>query len=714
MGNQNTPLALMGILMLSIGKLSSGMTSYFLNQPALDDYYLNSVPDLSWLPTHGASLLGLSGKAEPEVLRAYLQGTSPITGEPLVANAGHPKRVLAYDCCFSPPKEFSILWSLLPPEERVKMQQVCQAAVIKAIQYLEDTACVARRGHGGCRHQRASFLAVACVHFSNRSGTVQYHVHCLLPNLALADGKVTAIHAKLIYRHQIHAGVLFQKELARGLEQEMGIKTVFQGRHCTIPGLPKELCDRQSPRREEILQDMARKGDFSPAAAQKSCLDTRRPKKDIPPEKDLFRDSITIASQYGFSREQALSLLHRVGPTARTSHDLDRKSPVPTANPSLAEDIAADSHPTTTGLAADKSKDITRNGIPNHPANRPRPANVLPSERSASPSPEPYRRSVNMDAFRLDARLTRQIQELLSDPSQPRVSPALNTLIRHYLEADSRLRRSTERQVQSLLSARRRAVRPGRLEAVLSRYSHERHPLVEAFRFHCTQLWRAAMNQPTRPIDREQIQRDAQIKLNQAHAEAVRSLVRDRSRLSVLRHKPGYNSDWVIRVAREAWQRAGYQVLGTSLTRQRAHEMLTQLGIESMTLRTLHLRMKPTLPFRLKHATRQLIRAAQKKRTYTIDPLRITKKTILVVDAAASLNMSQMAFLIEKVKRQGGKLVLVEGASPAPLPNTAFDLIAKQVERTKEPPDKPRPEKSRPRPVNDTPEQRPNPFSMEI
>ena len=222
------------------------------------------------------------------------------------------------------------------------------------------------------------------------------------------------------------------------------------------------------------------------------------------------------------------------------------------------------------------------------------------------------------------------------------------------------------------------------------------------------------MKQKTRPIDREQIKRDARVKLNRAHAEIVRSLVSDRSRLSVLRHKSAYSSEWVLRVSREAWERAGYEVLGTSLTRQRVREMQARMGIESMTLRTLELKMNPTLPFRLKHATRQMIRAARKRRTYQLDRLRISKKTILIVDAADTLNMSQMAFLIGQVKRQGGKIVLAEGPTPTTLPNTAFDLIARQVEHNKNPTGKASLDQTPLRPDINTQDQRPFSFDMEV
>lgn len=706
---------LMGILMLSISKLTQDLTNYYLNLAAEDYFLTGGEPEGIWLATKGRTLFGLSRELIKQDFQHLIRGES-VSGEPLVRNVGHPKRQVGWDCTFSPPKDFSVLWSLLPHQERIMIQQLCEKAVTKALRYLEEEACITRRGQGGCRYERAYFLAAGFAHCTNRDLSVQYHIHAPVLNLAIdANGKVTAIHSKPLYRHQIAAGVLFQKELARCLEQEMGIKTLFEGRHFVIPGIPRPLCKRHSTRRDAILHYMERKGDFSRAAAEEACLKTRKAKKDIPPRSELLRQWQDIGREYGFSTNQALKLLYQVGPNRGTLPDIEHTDSLSSTNQKHDHEIDSTNHrpekPTSDieshRMVQDTTQDRDTKQLPQDEI-------IFPWERKYTQVHGNLHNSPNIDSFRLDDKLSRKIKDLLSVSGQPRIPRELDTLIRQYLASDSRMQHRTERQGQSLLSSRRRRIRPAKIEAVLSRYVRERNPLLEELRYHFTEIRRAAMKQKTRPIDREQIKRDARVKLNRAHAETVRSLVSDRSRLSVLRHKSAYSSEWVLRVSREAWERAGYEVLGTSLTRQRVREMQARMGIESMTLRTLELKMNPTLPFRLKHATRQMIRAARKRRTYHLDRLRISKKTILIVDAADTLNMSQMAFLIGQVKRQGGKIVLAEGPTPTTLPNTAFDLIARQVEHNKNPTRKASLDQTPLRPDRNTQDQRPFSFDMEV
>lgn len=202
------------------------------------------------------------------------------------------------------------------------------------------------------------------------------------------------------------------------------------------------------------------------------------------------------------------------------------------------------------------------------------------------------------------------------------------------------------------------------------------------------------MNKKTYPIDRQQVHRNAHCRFNKAHADKVRDLVSSPSRLQVLMRKKSYNMGWTIRVARDAWESAGYKVLGTSLSRRRVSILEQIIGLESYTYRTLQLLMDPSLKFRLKHTCRQFVRAAMKRHTYTIDRLKISKKTVLIVDSADTLSEDQLSFLIKKVRSHGGKLVLLQSPNPCPVPGNPFFRIAKQIKHIREPPDRPNPDPS--------------------
>lgn len=100
-----------------------------------------------------------------------------------------------------------------------------------------------------------------------------------------------------------------------------------------------------------------------------------------------------------------------------------------------------------------------------------------------------------------------------------------------------------------------------------------------------------------------------------------------------------------------------------------------------MTFPTLQLKMHPTAAFRLLHHGRQFIRAAQKRRTYRLKPLRIDANTILVVRDADRLALHELSLLLRDVNRQGGRLVLL---SPSPTVHRGNSMLLPEALRTVE------------------------------
>jgi hypothetical protein len=98
-----------------------------------------------------------------------------------------------------------------------------------------------------------------------------------------------------------------------------------------------------------------------------------------------------------------------------------------------------------------------------------------------------------------------------------------------------------------------------------------------------------------------------------------------------------------------------------------------------VTLSTLFAKMNPQLGFRLRHHLRQVKRMLRHWKTYRLEKLKIKKKTVLIVDNAETLSIDQMKKLVQKVNRQGGKLVLVQGQSASRSQNTAFHAVASQL-----------------------------------
>jgi len=218
-------------------------------------------------------------------------------------------------------------------------------------------------------------------------------------------------------------------------------------------------------------------------------------------------------------------------------------------------------------------------------------------------------------------------------------------------------------------------------KSVFRHYSRRRSIIAEELRHHFKQLKRAAMKKETENLDRKRLPKYAKFLLNEVHRQVVEKITSDPSRISVLRHSTKYNKFWAIRVSRDVLQKAGYQVLGVSLTRDGAHRMNRHVGIDTVTLKRLELMIKPTTAYRLKNHVRQLLRAARRRRTYSLKPLKIKKGMVLVIEAADSLNNEQVSSLIEHVNRHGGKIILMESDEGNKNKKTPFYRIASYLKK---------------------------------
>ena len=140
--------------MLSAAPIRGDGTYY--QQLAQTEYYTKGgEPPGHWVGS-GAEQLGLIGQAiTTQSLKNLLGGFSSDGKEKLVNNAGKDSRQKGYDFTFSAPKDVSVLWAASPEWMKHEIRRAQQAAVEKAIKYLEDEALFTRRGKGGAITERA-------------------------------------------------------------------------------------------------------------------------------------------------------------------------------------------------------------------------------------------------------------------------------------------------------------------------------------------------------------------------------------------------------------------------------------------------------------------------------------------------------------------------------------------------------------------------------
>lgn len=105
-------------------------------------------------------------------------------------------------------------------------------------------------------------------------------------------------------------------------------------------------------------------------------------------------------------------------------------------------------------------------------------------------------------------------------------------------------------------------------------------------------------------------------------------------RIAAVIGRAGAGKTTMMKAAREAWELAGYRVIGGTLAGKAAEGLQKEAGIESRTLASWELRWKDGRD-------------------------ALTDKTVMVIDEAGMVASKQMAYFVEKAVRFGAKLVLI-------------------------------------------------------
>lgn len=169
----------------------------------------------------------------------------------------------------------------------------------------------------------------------------------------------------------------------------------------------------------------------------------------------------------------------------------------------------------------------------------------------------------------------------------------------------------------------------------------------------------------------------ARYRLTEEQRRAVEHLVRSPGSIRLLDGRAGTGkTSVVLKACKEIWELHGYQVKGAAYTGKAAIELEEATGIPSDTIHWQLADFKRKFGFNFRHHLKQLSRAARKKRTYRLNelkPVKIDKRTILVVDEMSMANSRHIEMLTELVKLGGGQFVgcgdgrqipPVEGQSP--------------------------------------------------
>jgi conjugative relaxase-like TrwC/TraI family protein len=324
---------------LSVAKLTPGQEGYYERSVAagLDDYYAGRGESPGVWTGRGARALELDGLVHEGELGRLLRGIHPHNEQEL---RRHPRArvitieridpltdqrtietkklapVAGFDLVFSPPKSVSLLHALGDEDTRRAVNEAHLSAWQAAVGYLEDEACVTRRGRNGVNREHAGgFVAAAYQHRTSRAQDPHLHTHVIVANLAQtpSDGKWRALDGEPILKsYRLAAGYLYQSHLRAELSRSLGVeweqprKGMAELRH-----VPREVIREFSTRRAQVLEELARQGRGGFWAAQVAAVETRERKEHLDLD-SLREDWRARAAEHGLGTRELHALLGRV------------------------------------------------------------------------------------------------------------------------------------------------------------------------------------------------------------------------------------------------------------------------------------------------------------------------------------------------------------------------------------------------------------------
>jgi len=328
-----------------VAKLTPGQEAYYERSVAVgvDDFYAGTGESPGLWAGRGAAALGLEGVVAEGQLGLLMGGAHPVGGERLRRHcrprvvtieridprAGTRRMeqkklapVAGFDLVFSTPKSISLLHALGDEDTGRAVSAAHTAAWQAALGYLEEEACITRRGRNGVLRERGGgFVAAAYQHRTSRALDPHLHTHVIVANMTRSpcDGEWRALDGEAILKtYRLAAGYLYEAqlrfELGRSLrvEWEQPVKGMAD-----LRGMPAGVVAAFSRRSSQIAAELQRRGASGFYAARRAQLVTRERKEHV----DLGRlreEWRARAEEHGLGRGELARLTgrrHRSSPT---------------------------------------------------------------------------------------------------------------------------------------------------------------------------------------------------------------------------------------------------------------------------------------------------------------------------------------------------------------------------------------------------------------
>jgi conjugative relaxase-like TrwC/TraI family protein len=263
---------------------------------------------------------GLSGAVGVLEFSRLAEGQHPGTGEQLVRHrAVHEYKTedgrtvspvehrAGWDATFSAPKSVS-LTALVGGDSEVR--EAHRRAVAFALNELEHYT-QARIGGNHAPETTGQFVAATFEHDTARPvdgyAAPQLHTHSVIFNMTeREDGTMRALQPRSLFETQQFATAVYQSHLTYQL-RSLGYE-IEHGRSGApeIKGYSQEYLDASSPRRQQIVEAVARSGFSGPEAAQIAAHNTRDGKQILSPA-EVVAAHRQIAAEYGNQAESVVT-----------------------------------------------------------------------------------------------------------------------------------------------------------------------------------------------------------------------------------------------------------------------------------------------------------------------------------------------------------------------------------------------------------------------
>jgi len=323
---------------LSVSKLTPGQEGYYERSVAagLDDYYAGRGESPGVWAGGGAASLGLEGEVEEGELGSLVRGKHPkrgaelrahvqartITIERIDAESGKRWReekklapVAGFDLVFSTPKSISLLHALGGEETQRAIAEAHRSAWQSALAYLEEEACVTRRGKDGFLRERGGgFVAAAYRHRTSRAQEPHLHTHVIVANMTQSpsDGEWRALDGEaLLKTYRLAAGYLYEAHLRFELSTRLGVEWEEPEKGwAELKSIRRAVIEAFSTRRAQVVEHLAEQATSGFYAAQVAAVATRERKDEL--DLPRLREEWTArAAGHGLGRRELEGLLHR-------------------------------------------------------------------------------------------------------------------------------------------------------------------------------------------------------------------------------------------------------------------------------------------------------------------------------------------------------------------------------------------------------------------